>query len=153
MGNHTKFQQHLSNSKYAVSKAAEWFTSRGYSVQIPSATVAETHQEWKSHADSGDLFLLHRIEVKRLSVDFTSRADWPYSDKFIVCAKHSWDRATPKPHAYLIFNAQMTHVAIVKGESRTKWNSERRKDSRYEGREAEQEFYFCPLDAVLFLKV
>jgi hypothetical protein len=142
--NTLKFHKHLEQSQDAVWKAAKWLQSNGKHVLITPMTKTPTHSEWHKHADSGDLYIQQRIEVKRRSVHFTGPEDWPHGDKFFVCAKHSWDRAKPKPHAYLIFNTTMTTVAIVLGDSYPLWFVERREDRRYE--KYSQEFYVCRTD-------
>ena len=97
--NHKKFLSHLDESANAVHYIAKWLLNKGYNVQINAASRANSHEDWKAHVDSGDLFIQQRIEVKHLSCDFSSAETWPFGGKFIVCAKHSWDRAQPKPYA------------------------------------------------------
>jgi hypothetical protein len=122
---------------------------RGHSVTIPPNSKAESHSEWKKHTDNGDLYINQRIEVKRLGVNFSNRLDWPFRERFIVCAKHSYDLSVPKPYAYVILNKNCTNAAIVLASDSDKWFVESRKDSRYES--VEQEFYFCPMDYVRFI--
>jgi len=144
--NHARFLSHLDKSTTAVWCVAQWLCNRGYQATVLPATKAANPSEWKDHADVGDILLSQRIEVKRLSVEFSGREDWPFGEDFIVCAKHAWDRAKPKPHAFIILSANMGHAAIVKGDTFGRWRVEKRKDSRYNG--IEQEFYLCPLDDI-----
>jgi hypothetical protein len=146
-----RFRQHLEDSKFGVQVIADWFTMNGYAVRLPPVRVCKNHAEWKAFADDGDLFIESRIEVKHLGVDFTCREDWPFGEKFIVCAKHSWDRAQPKPQAYYVLNKQASHLAIVLGRTSNEWFVEERRDSRYD--DVEQSFYFCPLDKVIFKNI
>lgn len=154
MGNHDKFLSHLKSSDLAVWLVAKVLHGRGYSVEIPASSLAERHEDWKEHADSGDLYIWkgkeakRRIEVKHLSVNFSCRKNWPFGEKFIVCAKHSYDRAAPKPHAYIIVSQDCKTAASVFGSSKDKWRVEQRHDSRYEN--VKQEFYFAPLELVKF---
>lgn len=113
--------------------------------------MAESHLDWKAHADSGDLFISQRVEVKQLSVCFTCAADWPFGEKFIVCARHAFDRAKPKPYAYVILSADREAIAFVKADTSGQWRVERRKDSRYDN--VEQEFYLVPVSLVGFFKI
>jgi hypothetical protein len=140
--NTLKFHKHLEASEQAVWRAAQWLQSNGRQVLVMPITKTPTHAQWKQHADSGDLYIQQRIEVKRRGVHFTGPHDWPHGDIFFVCAKHSWDRAKPKPHAYMIFNSDMTHVAIVLGESHAKWTVVNKEDSRYKN--YRQDFYCLP---------
>jgi len=146
--NHEKFLSHLDESESAVARAASWLERLGEKTWIPKTTKAKCHADWKSHADNGDLYLLRRIEVKHLSVDFTCENDWPYKPKFIVCAKHAWDRAEQKPWRFITFNQAMTHAAVIEGAANRPWFVETRTDSRYSGPEASQDFYFCPMRLV-----
>lgn len=125
-----------------------WLNARGYTVGVPPMEYAPTDSDWLEYVDEGDLSILMRVEVKQRSLEFTCRADWPFPDGFIVCSRNSFDRAKPKPYAYVILNRAGTHAAFVLGSSRTRWWIERRKDSRYQT--IEQEFYFAPLEAVSF---
>jgi len=149
--NHRKFLQHLDVSGNAVWSVARLLNKLGYNVTVPTVSKAEKHSDWKSHADSGDLYIDQRIEVKRLSAEFTSEVDWPYKDKFIVCARHAFDRAKPKPFAFVILSASGRHAASVFGADSKLWYVEKRTDSRYEG--VEQEFYFSPMDRVRFFSM
>lgn len=145
--NHNRFLEHLQSSDEAVWHVAKWLSSRGYSVSVPSSTKAKERGQWKQHADNGDLFIVQRVEVKRLRIDFTSRDDWPFSE-FIVCARHAFDNANPKPYFYVILSHSMKHAALVKADSHRRWYTAVRTDSRYEG--IAQEFYFARLDDVAF---
>jgi hypothetical protein len=146
--NHQKFLEHLDNSSDAVFICAKYFYKKGIPVEIQPMTKADKHEDWKDHKDNGDLFIRQRIEVKNVSVDFTCAADWKYKDQFIVCAKHSWDKAHPKPYAYMIVNKSKSHMAIVYGKTKKYWDINYRTDSRYTG--VNQEFYFCPIDKVIW---
>ena len=144
---HKKFLKYLEESNSAVYYIAAWLERRGYTVTIPELRKAPSHKDWKKYADSGDLFVgSKRIEVKRLTVSFTGEHDWPFDD-FIVCNKHSYDAADPKPYAYMILSKSMDFVGVVKPETYDLWYVEKRTDSRLDH---EQEFYLAPFSAVDF---
>ena len=151
--NHQRFLKHLSESTKAVSVVGEWLTRKGRTVQISGIHSSDDYDERMKYTDEGDLFILQRIEVKKRSLDFTCAEDWPHGDKFIVCAKHSWDNAIVKPVRYIILNKSMTHAAMVSASTLKTWTVEKRRDSRYEGDEAVQEFYFCPISSVTFTEI
>jgi hypothetical protein len=114
---------------------------------MPRATSAPTREEWASHADDGDLYVNGwRIEVKKLSATFTCAEDWPFGAKFIVCAKHAWENANPKPTGFIYLSANASHIAIVYGAHCHNWRVEKRKDSRYIGET--QDFLFSPIEDV-----
>ena len=152
---HARFQRNLVKSDLSVRFFANILRLKGYQVRVPDLVVSPTPGEHKEYADTGDLFVDHpgygvlRIEVKHLKVQFTSALDWPYSPKFIVCGRDSWDRASEKPFSYNILNRDKTHVAIVRGKTSSAWYVEKRPDERY-GSTYWQEFYFCPMEAVRF---
>ena len=151
--NHQRFLSHLRASNEAVARVAQWLAEQGRDTLIKGTHYAGDHEEWQSFADGGDLFVLKRIEVKRLSVDFSGADNWPFGDKFIVCAKHAFDRAREKPEAFIILSQDMTHCAVVPAATSDFWYEENRTDSRYSGAEATQTFYFCPLDKVQFRQI
>ena len=148
-GNHALFQGHLKDSRDSVWLVARWLQERGNAVVVNPLSVAERHEDWKKHTDSGDLAITQRVEVKSLSAEFVSRETWPFGEKFIVCAKHAWDLAVPRPYSFIYVNRAKTHVALVMGTTHKRWFVEDRVDSRYDG--VKQAFYFCPLDDVRFL--
>jgi len=145
---HTRFIEHLDASNPTVFQCAKFFYDKGIQVAISPMSKSKGYDDRLDHTDDGDLFIQQRIEVKGLSADFTNGADWPFGAEFIVCAAHSYDRAKPKPYAYMILNRNRTHVAIVYGKSRPHWTSKRIKDGRYE--DMTQKFYLCPLEHVDF---
>ena len=149
--NHTKFLSLLKESRDAVWTVGRWLSSEGFSVTIEPTRYAPTRDDWQEYSDGGDLFIKRRVEVKRLTVNFTCAADWPFGSKFIVCSKGSYDRATPKPIAYYILSQDMSHVAIAKCRDSHLWTVEQRTDSRFENHT--QEFYFCPMKLVTFTRV
>lgn len=133
--------------------AAQVLYDLGFSITIPVPTKGVKHEDWKKHADSGDITAQkagksYRIEVKGLSVDFSSALNWPFGSEFIVCAKHSFDRAKPKPSAYFIFNKGLTYYARVNLSSREMWSEIEKTDSRYDG--VKQKFYTCPITLVVW---
>ena len=144
---HARFLEHLDASNPAVFQCAKFFYDKGIQVAITPMTKSKDYNDRLNHTDDGDLYIQQRIEVKGLSRDFTDGSDWPFDD-FIVCAAHSYDRAKPKPYAYMILNRKRTHVAIVYGKSRPHWTTKFIKDSRYE--DLTQEFYLIPIEHVDF---
>lgn len=146
--NHQQFLQHLRDSEAARWRVARWLTNRGYAVQLQGMSEAPTHDQWKDHADVGDIQVTMRVEVKRLTCTFTSRENWPYGEDFIVCAAHSFNRAQPKPYAYVILNQAMTHAAFVMTTNWRKWRVEERQDRRYS--DVSQRYYLAPIESVVF---
>lgn len=150
--NHEKFLQHLDESIEPVWICAKYLSRQGYPVTVYPMSKAPTHAEWRSHADNGDLEIIKdgvscKIEVKCLSKSFTKREDWPFQD-FMICATHSWNRAEPKPLAYMILNKERTHAGIVYGKDSSTWTKDKKFDRRYT--DYEQEFYFSPLENIVW---
>jgi hypothetical protein len=150
-GNFEKFLSHLDKSHDGVWLVANYLSRKGYNITINTTTKAKSAKDWRKHADSGDLYITQRIEVKSLSTTFTCRNDWPYNETMIVCAKHSYDEAIPKPYAYVLLNKEKTHMAIIMADTHKYWKAEERTDKRYEN--YSQLFYFCPLDCVIFSEI
>lgn len=122
--------------------------ARGMTVRMPGARKVPNDGAVKDFALGGDLFVEQRVEVRHLPRTFTCQADWPFGEKFIICAKTAWEQAQPKPYAVLIVNEAMTHGAIVKAASRAFWTVERLKD---DASGTEQDYFLCPMERVEFL--
>ena len=149
--NHIKFLNHLDKSEKAVNVVATWLASMGYDVSINELKRAKNHENWHENIDNGDIILKQRIEVKQLSVNFSSINDWPFKEKFIVCAKHSFDNVDNKPLVYIILNKDGTYAAVVYGNTNKYWYVESRQDNRYI--DVWQQFYLCPLSYVKFIEL
>lgn len=152
------FLTRLNHSTVGTMAIAKWFVDRGYDVLVRGIKRRPKHSEWKKYADEGDTLiykdgLCNKIETKRLTRNFTCKTDWPFKDEFIVCAKHSYDRAKIKAHAYVIINDKMTHMATVKPRSTAdKWTISSKTDSGY-AEPYSQDFYLCPIDLVEFRRM
>ncbi len=70
-----RFVKHLGESHEGVISASNWLNSLGYSVTIPPSTVSDSYENRMNHVDKGDLYINMRVEVKRLGIDFTSKAE------------------------------------------------------------------------------
>lgn len=122
----------------------------GNTVTVNKMLISPTHDQWKTYADHGDIEIIKggkrgRVEVKGLRVNFTGKTDWPFRD-FIVCAKHSFDKAHPKPVYYIVASNDRTAVAIVDTTTSHRWSVVKRQDSRYQ--DITQDFYVCPLELI-----
>lgn len=152
-GNHQIFLENLKESERVRWLVAQWIMSHNFPIQMFPTEYAPTYEEWKRYADGGDIYFLidrewKRAEAKGLSADFTCLEDWPFDD-FIVCQRHSFDRARPKPTLYVCLNKARTHVAYhwVRN-TRNHWWVEERDDRRYE--DYRREYYICEPEKVRF---
>ena len=141
------FPEDLEESKAAVWRAARWLSDRGNHVTVRHTRLREKIEERGEFRALGDLDILQRVEVKGRGLDFTSLEDFPFPT-IIVCTVHSWDRAEPKPHAYLMVNREMTHLGVVLGSTSKHWK-QRTVFDRRRGREIAN--YECPIEFVDFL--
>lgn len=154
--NHNRFLETLRHSMVAVEVAALWLRQEGYEVSSGYIMEAPRHEDWKKYSDNGDLWIKGkndkhelRVEIKHLSVEFSSLNDWPFGKDFILCSKHSFDRSFPKPYSYLIFSNSLTHAASVIVNTKDMFVKTQH-DSKYDRL---QEFYYVPLSCVTFYKV
>lgn len=153
---HAKFLKFLEDSAQAVELVAKRYFMKGYDVFITSGTKAAAPEDWREHVDGGDLYVRgtdskpQRIEVKHLTAEFTCREDWPFGNEFIICAKHSYDMALPKPHAYFILSKDREYAGVVLNKTRDKWFVKNIKDSRTG---VPQDFYIINPDHVRFVKL
>ena len=144
---HAKFIKNLDDSDESVWIAAMHLNQMGVPVTVRTHTKSESYDDRLNHLDQGDLEIVQRVEVKGLSTEFTCKDDFPFKS-IIVCAKHSWDFANPKPYAYMLLNKNRTHYGLIKGETRESWFVDSFKDKRYES--MVQECYKTNLDNVTF---
>jgi hypothetical protein len=150
--NHQDILVNVEKSKSGVQRVAAWLNDKGYTVTVPPMVVVQSsYEDRMNHIDNGDLFLHQRMEVKVRSIDFTCAQDYPFKDGIYVCAQHSYDNAKPKPHSYIILNKNMTHAAIIMGDTKNLWTVKNVKDSRY--KDFTQPIYSCPVSAVKFTKL
>lgn len=124
---------------------AQGFPVRKPELRIRSESDARSGRirQW---ADDGDLFVGdHRIEVKqRVRMEFGEDGkDYPYPTVFVdVC--HAFDRADPKPFAYVFFDAKCENrFVLFPGDGDfvrvTKWDRFRKR---------ERNFYEAPRDRI-----
>ena len=149
MNDRQRFKNHLEESHNAVWMIADRLAGKGHTVTVNPTNYIKCRENWDDFSDRGDLYIQLRVEVKKLGVDFTNRSNWPFGQKFIVCAKHSFDGANPKPHCYYILNNKKTHAALVMSDTSKSWYTEKRTDRRYE--DMTQDFYLCPINLVKFI--
>lgn len=154
---HVRFVKHLDASKPGVWLVAKWLNDKGYDVTVTANTVSEGYEDRMDHVDRGDLYIQkvdgerHRVEVKSLSAEFTCEFDWPFGNQLIVCAKHSFDNATPKPYRYVLLSKDKTHAIIINGSDCDKWWVKEYPDRRYEN--MVQKFYISSVKDVKFIKL
>ena len=144
------FIEDLRKSKEAVAVAAKWLSGLGYPVVVRPVFERGSATEMKEFSDDGDLEIMQRVEVKRRHcLTFTSKSDFPYQT-VIVDACHCYDKAKPKPYAYLILNRDMTSAFVVNvRDPFTSWTRVEKRD-RFKGRL--RSFYECPVDLVSFVR-
>ena len=143
------FVEDLAASHSAVQVAAEWLRGQGLPVVVRPTFVRPTAGERLEYGDGGDLEILQRVEVKqRTGIDFQAPDDFPYPSLIVDCC-HAYDRARPKPYAYIILNATLSAAFVVKcGETRREW---RRVSKRARGRV--RELYECPVSLAQFVRI
>jgi len=152
-----RYIEHIKKSAPGLWFVARWLWYKGYDTLIPIIKYAPDFWHLLDFVDGGDILATYyerqfRFEVKHLSINFTSRIDWPYGTNFIVCSKGSFDHADPVPYKYFIVSNNFRCIAEVHvGNTRPAWTVETRTDSRYIN--GKQDFYFCPTNLVTFTPV
>ena len=142
---HEIFLEALDASQEAVFRVARFFYESGIPCAVNPIRKAPDPDRWEEFKDSGDLTIHQRVEVKGTSRDWTGSEDFPFQ-QIIVCAKHSYDQAFPKPYAYVVLNRDQTVAAVVYSKSRRFWVESTVRDSRYQ--DYEQVSYLCPLEHI-----
>lgn len=147
---HRKFLGRLAESRVAVEVVAGWLRSRGRAVEVPATRFAPSAVEAEAYADHGDILLDgKRVEVKRLSRQFSSRADWPFP-RFFVTSESSAARAGDEVAAYVVLSNDLRTAGIVTPSSRPKWYLHLA-HNRLTGKV--ERFVACPLDCVHFRSI
>jgi hypothetical protein len=149
------FVEDLKNSHAATLTAAEFLQARGFHVEVNPLAVRPTVEERHKYSDNGDLWATRiedrkRIEVKHRGFDFTCADDFPHKSGLFVDEARLWDRANPKPTAYIIMNRKQTVAVIVTADTSDKWRLVERLDRE---KHRVRKFYECPLDAVKFFRL
>ncbi len=119
---HQKFLERVDESQLAVYIAGRWLQRLGHHIIMPPYSHAESHADWREHADNGDLHVASRWEVKHHSYPWKSLETWTHDD-FIVCSRHTYDQAKVKPRGYIYLNRDMTHAAVVFADTVGKWET------------------------------
>ena len=133
--NWEKYKSHLKKSSEGVWTVARYLFNQGYDVKVNATKIAPTRSQYYDYVDKGDIEISGKcdtkiIEVKNVSLEFTSHNDFPY-ETFIVCAKKAYDRHNDKPYAYVIVNKHRTHAITVTTDTYNMWKVEELKDKRY----------------------
>lgn len=145
--NHRRTMDNLDKSAETVWMVARWLQGTGFPVTVNPTFKTPDYEHRMEYVDGGDLFIQQRIEVKGSGTTFSCADDFPYDDA-IVCAKHSFDNAKPRPFAYVIVSACKKHAMIVLASSHKKWVSKRLKDKTKV--DYEQDFYLIPKQLAVF---
>jgi hypothetical protein len=152
-----RFVKHLNASQQAVWEIAQWLSSLGKVVTIPPTYITPSYEERMNFVDEGDIYMSDirggeqkRVEVKHLGTQFTGADDWKFGDNFMVCARHSFDNADPKPYLYIYLSKDKTHIATLKGDTHKEWFVKTFTDKRYEN--MTQEFYICKTSLLKFMR-
>ncbi len=131
MSNLKKFQSHLQESRGPVWRVAESLFEQGFSPTVNYSQTLPEGAPWKLYVDNGDITIDLKIEVKhRKKISWTCLEDFPYESLF-VCAKASYQRAFPKPYAYIYLDDDMSHCAIVYNGTHPEWDEIQVPDERY----------------------
>jgi len=116
----------LRASQKHVQIIAEWLRAKGLTVDILPTRIRPDVHQMSDYADDGDILVSkdggqkYRVEVKQRKLRFTSIDDFPYSS-IIVDVAHTWDRADPKPAAYILTNIDITAAIVIKAKTSDQW--------------------------------
>lgn len=144
------FVDDLRDSQIAVDVVARHLSGLGYPVHVNPVQVRPDPSVRAEYADKGDLVISQVIEVKhRKELSFTGKADFPYPS-IIVDVCHTFDRARPKPYAYVILNKPMTVAFVIRSATRARWFKTEKFD-RHANRT--RSFYECPIEHVEIMRI
>ena len=123
---HQKFLSRLDASRKSTFLVAEYLHRSGYNINIPAFDYRDENTNWEDHVDDGDLYIWkehedpHRIDVKHVSMEFTTRESFRFLHIFVADIR-AVERANPFPLAYITVNQSCTHMAIIWGKTKEHW--------------------------------
>lgn len=123
---HKEFLSRLDASRKSTFLVAEYLHRAGYTVYVPAFDYRDENSNWEDHVDDGDLYIwkkrddMKRIDVKHVSVEFTTRDSFRFSHIFVADIR-AVERADPFPLAYITVNQSCTHMAIIWGKTKDHW--------------------------------
>lgn len=106
------FVADLDGSRQAEFAMLDYFARQGKMVVRPPQFLRPTPEERVDYADTGDLFVGNRWEVKHRTFDFQTLEDFPYPDVFIDPVS-TFEQKRPRPEFYAICNKTITRAVII----------------------------------------
>ena len=161
---HQEFLERLRASQAAVWAVAKFLSRHNYVVTIPPTSYAPKYEDRHKYKDSGDIWAVQtkharlpdrmdhyqRIEVKCLSIVFSSYDDFPYTE-LIVNAVDSHHRSDPIPAMYFMAGADLSHAAVVKVEkTQDQWYV---KERNSKNTNTKKDFFHVPLDLATWVQL
>ena len=148
MKSDSEFVAALDKSKSAVQHVGQWMSDQGWSVVSNFSALRPDFESRHDYADSGDLEVRQRVEVKWINRFFTCAEDFPFP-AIIVDEKFKIDRIPIKHlYGYAVVNREWSHVCLISAKTRANWKTATRYDSKDR---QERTFYECPVEHCLFL--
>jgi len=149
--NDPDFVEDLKRSDKHVDKVVAWLKAKGIHAVKRPLRIREKIEEMSKFSDKGDIEAvvngsLQRIEAKQRFIKFTSKEDFPY-DTIIVDVAHAWEKANPKPMAYILTNRSCTVCLVVSTKTSDRWIKKKRWDSK---KRRMRVFYECPIELTKF---
>lgn len=127
MGNEA-FVKRLIDSRAATFVVGRWLHSLGYDVRIPAFYIPKDKHD-KGIPDCGDIFIQKdgrpekRMEVKhRPNLNFTCLEDWPFDGGIFLANVDVIERGSDNLGAFVTVNGPMTHIGIVRADTRRYWS-------------------------------
>lgn len=150
MKNDNDFVEALNASSKYVAAVASWMMSKNCDVMIRPTLIRPSFEARNEFADSGDIEIRQRIEVKHRDLDFTCASDYPFAT-VIVDEQFKIDRI-PKGRlwGYMVVNRNCTHVCCIRPDAKSKWILSTRFDKK-DGQD--RKFYECPKELCVFVKI
>ena len=119
---HQQFLERLDRSRPAVHAVADWLRWNGKAATVPETRYAPSFDVHKEYADNGDIFLANGrlVEVKHLTINFTSAADWPFRE-FFIDSQARVARLVDNVDAYIALSADYAAMGMVLPKTREHW--------------------------------
>ena len=145
-----EFASELDKSSKYVSIVASWMAKENCDVVIKPVVFRPDFESRNAFADSGDIEIRQRVEVKHRMLSFTSCEDYPYAT-VIVDEQYKIDRIPKgKLWGYVIVDNDCSHACCIKPSTFDSWITKEMFDKKDR---QNRTFYVCPKELCFFCKI
>ena len=127
------------------------YTKWDVDICVPKKRIMPRDGDYRDYSDSCDLIANgKKIEVKhKKKHHFTDKDNYPFPSMMLAGANHI-EKHWNETHAYIIVNDDMTHVFVVKSDTKQNWWKDKTKAYN---RDHNEIYYYCNIDDGKFYNI